>query len=142
MIGAGQRKWCGPACVDAFKLRCDASRQRTFVVNRDAGVCRVCNRDTLAAERDAEAAGLKTWVSRQRDESDYEFVARQKLNAGRLLALGFARGRWREVDHDPPVVEGGGLCDPSELRLLCGSCHQTVTGELAGRRRRTTARQP
>jgi 5-methylcytosine-specific restriction endonuclease McrA len=134
-VGAGRRTFCGPACVDAFELRCSPVRQRTFVVNRDAGCCRLCGRDTLRAERDAEAAGLKTWVSRQRDESDYEYQARQKLNAAQLLTFGYARGRWREVDHDPPVVEGGGLADPASLRLLCGACHQDVTNQLTARRR-------
>lgn len=51
-----------------------------------------------------------------------------------MKEFGFARGRWHEIDHEVPVVEGGGLCHPDRLRLLCGKCHALETAELAGRR--------
>jgi hypothetical protein len=143
VVPKGRRQWCGDACVKAFQLRCDANRARNHVVERDGGTCRRCGRDTLAAEATARAQRLTAWPSRLRDETPEEFAIRRAVAVKRLRdEFGYARGQYREVDHDPPVIEYGGLCPVEQLRLLCGACHAAVTEALAGeraRRRKGTA---
>lgn len=39
-----------------------------------------------------------------------------------------------EVDHILPLIEGGKLCDPANLRTLCSACHKIETAALAKRR--------
>jgi 5-methylcytosine-specific restriction protein A len=38
-----------------------------------------------------------------------------------------------EVDHIIPLIEGGKLCDPANLRTLCRPCHKEETKALAAR---------
>jgi 5-methylcytosine-specific restriction enzyme A len=135
-IPKGRRQWCSDQCVKGFQLRCSASDQRRAVEKLSKGICAACGRDTLAAEREADRLGLRTWVYRRAGESQAEYDRRQAENLNRLRELGYARGQWREVDHDPPVCHGGGLCRVDELRLLCGACHADATAELAKARKR------
>ena len=130
-VAKGRSTWCGDECVLAFKLRCDQGTQRRIVTERDGGICRQCGRDTVAEEN-----GFQTeseW--RRPHETKESFEERRILLVERQFASGYARGRWREVDHIVPIIEGGGLCGPEGLRLLCGACHHEATTQLAGRRR-------
>jgi 5-methylcytosine-specific restriction endonuclease McrA len=43
-------------------------------------------------------------------------------------------GRYREVDHRVPIIEGGHPFDLANLRLICSSCHRAETAALAVRR--------
>jgi ribosomal protein L37E len=133
-VGKGRSTWCSDACVEAFKLRCHPMTWRDFVEKRDGGICRRCGRDTVAAESEAKTKRLVAWPNRLRDETMEEWVIRKEVAIAQLRLMGHSRGRWREVDHDPPVSEYGGLCDPAQLRLLCGTCHDEATAQLAGRR--------
>lgn len=129
-----RRDWCSDECVVAFKLRCDSNYVANYVTKRDLGMCCLCRRDTHEAERRATAERLTVYLYRQRDESPEAYQARKGDQELRLLACGYARGRFREVDHEVPVVHGGGLCDVAALRLLCGACHQGLTADLAANR--------
>jgi hypothetical protein len=110
-----------------------------FVEARDQGICTICQRDTVAAENEFQSwmneniAIAYSW--KRPDETDVQYAARKASLDARKHSLGFARGRWREVDHIVPVCEGGGLCGPDGLRLLCGVCHELATTKLAGRRK-------
>ncbi len=127
LVQSGRRTWCSDNCVDAFKLRCDAGRQMRFVEARDGGICQLCQRDTIAAERDN-----KILFNRRHQLLD----GPDRIEVDRQLHLaGYARGSWREVDHIVPVSEYGGLLGPQNLRLICGSCHLAETNRLAKRRR-------
>lgn len=135
-IPPGRREWCGDLCVKAFSLRCDVNAIRRHVEKRDRGVCRQCGRDTLAAEEAMRAdPAFRRHHYRLTGETVEQQTARLAAGAARFKAeYGYARGQWREVDHDPPVAEYGGLCDAVQLRLLCGACHADATAALAARR--------
>ena len=100
-----RRSWCSDECVHAFRSRCDSAYAARIVTEAARGICAICGVDTIAAEQI------------------------------RRYSICFARGRWREVDHVVPVCEGGGLCGPLGLRLLCGACHAKESDALAERRR-------
>lgn len=133
LVGGRRKQWCSDQCVKVFQQRCDPNTARRFVLERDGGKCSVCGRDTLEAEREAKTRGLSDYLPRLRGEENDQYAARKAARTIELLALGYARGRWREVDHAVPVVEGGGLCPVDQLRLLCGACHAEATKELAAR---------
>lgn len=119
--------WCSDDCVTAFSRRCSPQHAAQYVIERDGGICCLCGRDTLSAERSAKQDIAEYRRSHQ--------VAEWHPAAMEIKAqYGFARGRFREVDHGIPVIEGGGLCDPEQLRLLCGKCHEQATSALATRR--------
>lgn len=132
-IGKYRRAWCSDRCVEDFKARCCQNTVRSLVEERDRGVCQVCGRDTLKAEREAKRLKLcPTWPGRRRRRN------RWRPMPGLVDALrefGFARGEWRAVDHREPVAEGGGLCPVDDLRLLCGVCHEQETLELIARQK-------
>lgn len=134
-VGKGRSTWCGDACVAAFKARCCAATARRIAEQASGGVCHLCGRDTRAAERQAKADKVSTWARRPPGVTPQEAAAAAARHAAVLRGYGFARGRFREVDHDPPVSEYGGLCEPARLRLLCGVCHDGVTAALAKRRK-------
>lgn len=126
IVKSPRRTWCSDACSNHFLRRC--GNPAHYVEQRDKGICRLCGRDTNKCERVwrfLQWAANNQRVSWREIDSQYADVK---------LLLGFGRGRWREVDHDPPVIEGGGLCDPDQLRLLCGVCHADETKKLAKRR--------
>lgn len=125
-----RRTWCSRRCVDEFRLHCDPQVAAKFVYDRDGGVCQMCGRDTKLCERvfwrfldDLQpASGRKI-----RTTSYFQQAIRDPEVAEIARILGWGRGEWREVDHIVPVAQGGGLCGPDNLRLLCGVCHHSVT---------------
>lgn len=172
-VPKGRLTFCGHACVEEWKLRCDAGFQRRTVKKRDRGVCAKCGLDTIAAKQaflvachgwhrhrgfpdllhrppDAEAwprveplradelARVATWArSWHRDNAPDHPVET------RALLVGFDPHRltWWDMDHELPVVEGGGVDRAmtaeqvlSNLRTLCQPCHKAATSALAGRR--------
>lgn len=131
-VPKGRKTWCSKECTEAFFGRCSPSQQNIQIARRDKEICQICRRDLAKSKRIFEhakrymrKAGLLTSVMHWR-EQDISLLDVQE-------ALGFARGRWYEIDHEIPVSEGGGLCDPSGLRLLCGQCHKDETAKLAAR---------
>ena len=131
-VPKSRRNWCGDDCVKAFRLRCDPASGRDYVIETSRGICAECGADTIPAEREwraaQRAAGIWPKGFRPGGPTEDHPV--------------FARGVWREVDHVVPVCEGGGLCGPEGLRLLCGRCHHEATRRLAKRmmERRRAAR--
>ena len=128
-IPQGRRGWCGEACVTAFQSRCSPNHYRVMIQNRDHGVCQLCGRDTDAAEVSWAKQPTSAWMRRS-NETRAEQDARGIALAVQLRAVGYARGRWREVDHIVPVSRRGGLCGLEGLRLLCGVCHDDETTKL------------
>lgn len=129
-VPRGSRTWCGQSCVDTFHARCNPQHQVNLVLRRDGGICQECGRDTVAAEKDF----AERWRA---EKNNHGTQYRQWGREWDRLAesFGYGRGRWREVDHIVPVIEGGGLCSIDNLRLLCGQCHATATKQLAKKRK-------
>ncbi len=128
-VPKGRRTWCSDACVTAFNLRCSPQHQTAFVMKRDGGICRVCGRDTVASEKQYREA----WAA-VKDQYGYAYSQYGKAQLALKAKFGFARGGWREVDHEVPVILGGGLCTVDKLRLVCGCCHAELTAGLAKKR--------
>jgi 5-methylcytosine-specific restriction enzyme A len=138
-VGRGRSTWCSDQCVEAFRLRCDPAAQMRFVLKRDRGVCAMCGRDTVTSERDGNAAAKTeprpAWGRAGTPEHD-AWDKWHERQAEIMAGFGWARGQWREVDHMIPVIEGGGLLGPDNLRLLCGACHADETARLRQRLRK------
>jgi 5-methylcytosine-specific restriction enzyme A len=111
-----KQTFCSEACVHEYLLRSDPRYLRSKVFERDHGVCASCGLDTVKLEAELR----KLPYGSERD--------------ARKIALGFPKHRdtlW-DADHVQPVVEGGGLCDLSNMATKCIPCH-------VARRRRKAA---
>jgi 5-methylcytosine-specific restriction endonuclease McrA len=113
------------------------------VHKRDNGICQICKIDIEQQEQSFEAL----WKIRKQELQALKISPYGREHFAEKTRLQeqfcFARGRWSEVDHEIPVVEGGGLCPPEQLRLVCGRCHANVTAELQGRlAAKNTTRKP
>lgn len=159
LVSKGKKTWCSPKCVDEFQKRCDSSHQARLVIERDKGICQICGFNTKEAKAPHQEEYAKLRSRKLREQQDHSMQWR-RTHEGRTaphiinkdwreskeyLAIQdayevidekyhFARGRFHEVDHIVPVVEGGGLCTIDNLRLLCGTCHNQETKKLAKRR--------
>jgi len=114
------------------------------VFARDRGVCSECKLDTVRLE-----GLIRRWQHRVRLPPQ---ARPQGLRAyrgkRRILALlkldpetGLSRTSYWDMDHELPVVEGGGECGLDNLRTLCLWCHANATRRLARRRARARAPQ-
>ncbi|HEX5475212.1 MAG TPA: HNH endonuclease [Vicinamibacterales bacterium] len=103
-----RRTFCGDACVHEWKVRSDPSYVRDHVWKRDGGVCRLCRHDVRRAER--------LWRRMKPPAAD----------RGARRAWREARPRW-EADHIVAVADGGGECGLENYRLLCRTCHVSIT---------------
>lgn len=45
---------------------------------------------------------------------------------GRCEECGVPGGRELEVHHIRPIIEGGEVCDPANVKVLCRACHRRV----------------
>jgi 5-methylcytosine-specific restriction endonuclease McrA len=79
------------------------------VKKRDKGICQLCGFHVTKAHRE--------WTRSKPPATDRK--ARKLWRA--------AKPRW-EADHIVPVADGGGECGLENYRLLCRSCHVSVTG--------------
>lgn len=105
------------------------------LLNRDWGYCTWCNqrvppkRATWCSQACIDAAGIHT--------SD-DLAARVAYQRdGKCVFCGSSENL--EVDHVLPVILGGGLCGPENLRTLCHDHHADMSRELD--RYRTKERQ-
>jgi hypothetical protein len=132
-VGKGRSTWCSQDCVDQFSRRCCTNKSAVFVRRRDGNVCRICGVDIKQQEKEFETV----WQVRERELAALNINPYGREHAEEKTRMQeqfcFARGRWSEVDHEIPVVEGGGLCPPEQLRLVCGKCHAKETAELQAR---------
>lgn len=114
-VGRTRQTWCGDACVDAFRERCDGSYRRRAVFKRDLGKCSLCRVDTRAGRKQ---------FGRYPKVKDREAASK--------VGYCIASGNWWEADHIVPVARGGGLCPLSGMRTLCGNCHKAETARVFG----------
>ena len=114
-----RRTFCSDGCVHEWRLRSSTSYLRECVLERDRGVCALCEIDTVR---------LRRKVMRM------AFAARMR-ELKRLIDSGvISRGRksWWEADHILPVREGGDS-NLENVRTLCIPCHRDVTRTLRAR---------
>lgn len=113
-----RRTFCSDPCVHEWRVRTDLTYVREQVFARDQGTCQLCRTELRSAER--------RW--RRQQPPPHDRTARRRWR--------HARPRW-EADHVIPVADGGGDCGLENYRLLCRTCHVSVT--TAWRRHRRSA---
>ncbi|MDR4483802.1 MAG: HNH endonuclease signature motif containing protein [Nitrospirales bacterium] len=88
------------------------------VLDRDRGVCLICETDCIEAKRKYDDLCLQFGRSIVREATRDQ--------------IGYLPpdGRFWEVDHIIPVSLGGGGCGLDNLRTLCWVCHKEVTADL------------
>lgn len=142
----GECTWCGGKCPSNYhrycshecnrmaNVRCNAGQMRGFVFHRDRGVCAACGLNVM---RLAAACNSLRWLKAR--NTGVGFRSRYFIFSW-LESEGFGKNfpTW-EADHITPVVEGGGLCHPDDVRTLCIRCHKKETAELAARRAKKRA---
>jgi len=117
-VPKGRRTFCSDGCVHAWRMRTSTSYLRAQVFLRDQGICARCTVDAVWAY---------TVLRRARGARRQRLLALWGLSTLKRSSL------W-DADHIVPVVEGGGVCDLSNLRTLCVHCHRVVTRDLRVRR--------
>lgn len=128
-VGPRRQTWCSDACVLEYRSEYDWQFIRGLVFDRDRGVCKICNTDTM---------WLRAVVKTRRPHmghSDWESFTLKMLDC-RLT-----RDPW-EADHIRPRHDDGHN-HLDNLRTLCIPCHKRVTSEFAKERaRRRRAGEP
>ena len=112
--------FCDDNCVVEFMVRKDPKFARTYVLERDGGICKKCNLDTSLFKEVYETA---LFLAESEGEAD--------LIRDRLKMLGFHPNRSiYEVDHileirecEDSSMNGVDFRAPENLQLLCYRCH-------------------
>ena len=139
-----RRTFCSPDCVAAWRLEHDWGLIRSLVLERDRGVCVMCQVDCVALHGVMQQyVPHGYWAERPSER-----VARlQELQERQAVWTAFCAA-WRvsdahrdlwEADHVVPRAEGGTNHLPN-LRTLCRPCPVQVT--RAWRRARSTSSLP
>jgi len=153
-VGKNRSTWCSGKCVEAFRLRCDPAFIRRHIEKTRPLLCAICGRDIAwlkSLEPRARAAWHNLEYQPDRCYRGHQLVNRRgRRNRrrmerwARLWNYGLTRsirswmtsrglaGIW-EADHIVPVIEGGGLADESNYRILCVPCHNRETARLRKR---------
>lgn len=119
-VPRGRFTFCSDWCVHEWRLRTNPGYLRQQVFARDLGVCNICRINCVEAFRR---------LKRSRGAS-------RKLMLRYWGLKSITRKSLWDADHILPVCEGGGECDPLNIRTLCLACHQDVTRQLRIRQRR------
>lgn len=114
-----KRTFCSAECVHQYKLRADWGYCKRFVAKRDKYCCQICGIDCRE---------LKKVLHNLPKSAALSEAARLGISQHRLYGKVLY-----DIDHIVPVVEGGGLTDPSGLRVLCIPCHKVETNRLRER---------
>lgn len=144
-VPAGRRSFCSSACVHEWQCRTNPTYQRQQVKKRDKGICAECSLDCLAEEAEMRrllsltgwnyqhyCRSKQTYITITLDEKVQAEIDLKELRK-RNKASKSRRSLW-DMDHNKPVVEGGGECGLDNLRTLCIPCHKKATKDLAARR--------
>ncbi len=154
-VGKGRRSWCSQRCVDEFRSHCDPQYVLARINRWANGGCksawRVLRCESCGLDVNARACAAR-WMQKRvvglRPHRRSRVGRRKKILRDRMASILY-RARWDrrllpldqwELDHVTPVCEGGGLCGPEGLRVLCVPCHRKATAALRKRlSRRATA---
>lgn len=155
-----RKTFCSDKCVDLWMVR-TGSKMAQFIKKRDKGICAICGLDCEALKKelralekhyphtpypypdatDYEPNGVSLTEGYRRRYAEHAAAEKQRRLEHREVVKAFkekhgippTRTRFWDIDHILPVVEGGGSCDPSNLRVLCLKCHKQETSKLRAR---------
>ena len=126
--------FCSDECVHEHRIRSDQGYARHQVFARDRGICKLCGLDTQRLR-----SIWTKWRHRPIGPVQPIDADRWKVPGGirlfQLLGLSYPANRstlW-DMDHETPVIEGGGACGLDNLRTLCLWCHRVETAKLRQR---------
>jgi 5-methylcytosine-specific restriction protein A len=136
-----RKTFCSQVCVDKWMIRTGSGLERA-IKKRDHGICAFCKLDCERLSKQLRRLTREFWKQyhdpdttrgrgRRAEEALKAHVAAFKAEHG--IPEHRKRRLW-DIDHIVPVVEGGGDCDLTNLRVLCIKCHKQVTAELAAKR--------
>lgn len=136
--------FCSAECIHEWKLRSQPSYLRTFVEERDHGICALCGIDTFELQKHLRAlyksvvgADGRAWY-RSKTLWPVSFgpvvkeAARFRLSVPQLFRL-LERRHPYDIDHTVPLIEKGGH-GMDNVRSLCLGCHSGESAKLAKRR--------
>lgn len=117
-VPKGRLYWCGPVCVEEYRLRGDWNHLRDYIIKRDREKgCAICG---------GQRYGPTLRVERRDKGITYRYLpgfnGRPLEGWGPFNPVALA---W-EVDHIKAVADGG-TDEPRNLRLLCRPCHLDTT---------------
>lgn len=127
---SNHRTFCGPKCVDKWKMKTDPGHVRFKVKQRDKGVCAICQLDTTRIE-DMLVVLRELWhgsFGYDRDSIPELGPVRNKLME--ILKVGHRSTYW-DADHIKAVKDGGGGCSLKNYQTLCIWCHKAKTAKAA-----------
>ncbi len=118
-VSPPRRTFCSAECVHEYTLRTNWTYCKRFVAKRDKYICQICRINCKELKKVLSAMPKRTAAA----EADRMGISQHRLQGARLY----------DIDHITPVSEGGGLCGPENLRLLCIPCHLKETNKLRKR---------
>ncbi len=119
-VPKGRITFCGPVCIDAWKMLTDPGYVAEMLFRRDHGVCNACGVDCTE---------IKTLP--------VNAIIRQKIAIEFFGSCARGRVRFWDADHIVPVQHGGGLCGLDNFQTLCCCCHKRKTSQ----QKKTTRRK-
>ena len=125
-VAGRRRTFCSDGCVHEWRLRSSTSYLRKCVLERDRGICALCDIDTVKQRRSVMRLPFAQRMSELQTMIDAGIISRRRKS-------------WWEADHILPVVEGGDS-NLENIRTLCIPCHRGETYELRRRRPPTANR--
>ncbi|XP_063068572.1 DNA annealing helicase and endonuclease ZRANB3 [Engraulis encrasicolus] len=130
---ADDRRFCGRACEEDFRVRSSQSYMRARVLETEKGVCQQCGLDghqLFQRVRDAPASQRKQIL-------ENTWLAQLPLKELNEMIRSPYEGQFWQVDHIKPVYGGGGQCSLDNLQTLCTVCHKGRTAQQARERSQT-----
>jgi len=134
-VPKGKRTFCGPKCIEAWRLTTDPTFLRRMVKRRDKGKCRICGFDAELVKKALRELHRITWTDWSRDggHGGVKELKRPLAEFEKALGLGHRVSLW-DADHVVEVVKGGGECGLDNMQTLCLWCHREKTARLARER--------
>jgi hypothetical protein len=143
------RTFCSSPCVHEWRVRSDPGYARKKVEERDHGVCQICGVRTERIEKllgivrgRMHAEPWTRWVGQPVRNTNALARARRVVgilnsHGWKIMLKVWPTGsvviQWShlwEMDHQVPVVEGGGEAPLDGLRTACRPCHNRETQAL------------
>ncbi|CAH1791115.1 unnamed protein product [Owenia fusiformis] len=130
-------RFCSRDCAEASFMKTSREYAVKEVFQAERGVCQMCKFDCEHLRLTlSDSASLKERATTI-DSSIYKVLSVSEKQA--MIKRPQIKGKFYQVDHIVPVMEGGGWADLTNLRTLCTVCHKRVTSEQLKNRSKTKA---